>query len=262
MSVKVMRINELHEIGTDMLRHVAKICEEEKIYYCMFFGSLIGTVRHHGPIPWDYDIDILVRENEYARFIEVMQRRLPQKYWVDFRSEYDTPKCFARIGLRGYDTRSLHIDVYRLIGFPDDSKKWKSLVKRGRLLLEMRLVKNANLEFYSGKKKKKIQLYRKVLLPISTESIVKRFDALCKKYPYEQMNKIGLNVCHSGTTNIYDKPMLEDTVLMDYEDFKVRVPLEYDAILRRVYGDYMTPPDTQTIEPILNTDYRLYTLDM
>ena len=30
--------------------------------------------------------------------------------------------------------------------------------------------------------------------------------------------------------------------MLDYEDIKVPVPSGYDSILRRVYGDYMTPP--------------------
>lgn len=264
MGTTTMKIDELQRIGTDMLKHVAALCEEEGINYSMFFGSMLGTVRHHGPIPWDYDIDIAVPENQYARFIDVMERRLPSDYWVDFRSKYDTPKCFARIGYRGYDTRSLHIDVYRLVGFPDSIKKSKLIVKHGRLLLEMRLVKDTNIDFYASKpdKLKKIKLYRKLLLPISTKTVVKRFDALCGKYPYDKMNKVGLNACRGGIKYIYDKGLFEDTILADYADYKVRIPREYDSMLRHLYRDYMQFPDQKRIDKAMNADYLLHTLDM
>lgn len=259
-----MKIDELQRIGTDMLKHVAALCEEEGINYSVCFGSMLGTVRHHGPIPWDYDIDIAVPENQYARFIDVMERRLPSDYWVDFRSKYDTPKCFARIGLRGYDTRSLHIDVYRLVGFPDSESKYKPIARRGHLLIEMRLVKDSNIVYYTKhpKKQKRIKLYRKLLLPISTEAIVKRYDKLCGKYPYENTDIAGFNLYPTGPKYIWNKSILEDTILADYADYKVRIPREYDSILRHVYGDYMKFPDQESINRVMNADYLLHTLDM
>lgn len=260
MNTVSYRMPQLQKFGTDMLRHVARICEEEKINYCLFFGSMLGAIRHHGPIPWDYDIDIAVLENDMDRFISEMESKLPEEYWVDFRSKYDSPKCFARIGVRGFDTFSLHIDVYRMIGYPDDVEKCKRIIKHGRLLLEMRLVKNANLDYYSGKKLKRIKLYRRILLPISTNFIVKRFDVLCKKYSYERMNKVGL----IGTegTYIYDRKIIDDTILVNYEDFQVRVPRTYDEILRGLYGDYMKYPKQERIDAALNHDYILHKLKM
>lgn len=262
MSTVSYTISELQEIGTTMLRHVAAICEEKGINYSLFFGSMLGAVRHHGPIPWDYDIDIIVHENDMERFIVAMENELPKEYWIDFRSKYDTPKCFARIGLKGFDTYSLHIDVYRMVGFPDSLEKSKRIVKLGRLFLELRLVKDVNLDYYSGEKLKKLKIYRKVLIPISTRMIVSRFDALCKKYPYESANKVGLNVCKGGIKYIYDKSIIDDTILVDYTDFKVRIPREYDRILRGFYGDYMKYPPKEKTDAAINRDYVLHKLEM
>lgn len=257
---RVYGMEELQEIGTDMLRHVVEICERENIHYCLFFGSMLGAVRHHGPIPWDYDIDIAVHEDELNRFLAAMERELPKKYWVDFRSSLDSPKCFPRIGLAGYDTHSLHIDVYRMVGFPDSLKKSKAIVKYGRLLLEMKLVKNADLANYSGKKKKKIKSLRKLLVFTSPEFITKRFDALCRRYPFAKCNKVGLNACKGGIRYIYDREMIQDTILVDYLDFQVRIPREYDRILRSFYGDYMKPPRQELIDAEMNREYRIRAL--
>lgn len=257
-NVQTYNISQLQKIGTEMLRHVVRICEEEKINYCLFFGSMLGAVRHHGPIPWDYDIDIIVHENEMDRFVSAMDKKLPKEFWVDFRTKYDTPKCFPRIGVKGFDTHSLHIDVYRMVGFPESLIKSWLIVKAGRLLLEMRLVKNANLAYYTAKKKKRIQLFRSLLLPVNTGLIVKLFDTLCKMYPYEQSKKVGLNACKLGTKYIYEKKVIDDTILVDYEDFQVRIPRTYDTLLHSLYGDYMKFPDQDHIDRVMNKEYVIH----
>ncbi|MBR0134895.1 MAG: LicD family protein [Clostridia bacterium] len=252
-------MSELQEIGTNMLRTVAGILEDESIPYCMFFGSLLGTVRHRGPIPWDYDIDIAVPENEYARFIDTLNQKLPDDYWVDFRSGLSSPKIFARIGISGYDTHTSHIDVYRLVGFPENTKRYKAYRKKGRLLLEMRLVKEADLRMYSGEKKAKIQKLRKLLKPIKTQSICKRFDKLCDKYPYEKAKNVGVNV--TKRQYVYPREMFDNTVLADYADFKVRIPEQYDSVLRTMYGDYMKFPPQAKIDAAMNARQTVNTLE-
>ena len=252
----VCSVPELQAIGTKMLRTVAEICEREGLHYWMFFGSLLGTVRHHAPIPWDYDIDIAIPENELERFIETMNRELPAEYWVDFRTELAAPKCFARIGLAGYDTHTSHIDVYRLVGYPNGRKKQERFTKRGMLLLEMRLVKETDLRMYSGKKLKRIKLLRKLLKPISTKSIVKRFDKLCGKYPFESAESVGINTVREFC--VYKRSMIENTVLADYTDYKVRIPAEFDFILRDMYNEYLKYPPQKEIDKALKGRYSVY----
>lgn len=257
-----LTVGELQNIGTKMLRAVTEICEREGLHYNMFFGSLLGTVRHHAPIPWDYDIDIAVPENELERFVETMQRELPADYWVDFRSGVSSPKCFARIGLKGYDTHTCHIDVYRLIGYPDGERKQRRFSKRGMLLLEMRLVKETDLRMYNKQTQKKkirlIKLFRTLLKPISSQNIVKRFDKLCKKYPYESADMVGINAVHEFC--VYKRSMADDSILADYTDFQVRIPREFDYILRDMYNEYMKFPPKEQTDRILSRRYGVYAL--
>ena len=70
-----LTINELQDIATDMLESVVHVCETYHLPYIAMYGSLIGAIRHHGPIPWDYDIDIAIPENSLDKFYELQDYR-------------------------------------------------------------------------------------------------------------------------------------------------------------------------------------------
>ena len=38
------------------------VMTRDHVTYCLIFGSLIGSYRHHGVVPWDSDVDVLVSE--------------------------------------------------------------------------------------------------------------------------------------------------------------------------------------------------------
>lgn len=50
------------------------------------------------------------------------------------------------------------------------------------------------------------------------------------------------------TDGIFLKKDLEDTIYHDFEGYQVRIPQNYDSLLRRQYGDYMKlPPEEKRI---------------
>lgn len=55
-------------IMSEMLKIFNNICKKNNINYWVQAGTLIGTVRHKGWIPWDGDIDISMLINDYNKF--------------------------------------------------------------------------------------------------------------------------------------------------------------------------------------------------
>ena len=53
----------------ELLRIFDHICREEHIDYWVDYGTLLGAVRHQGFIPWDDDIDVSMRYEDYLRFL-------------------------------------------------------------------------------------------------------------------------------------------------------------------------------------------------
>ena len=79
-----LSLQELQDLETEMLKVVAEICERHNIDYYLAYGTALGAVRHQGPIPWDNDADIALPNYQLDCFIEVMNRELPDKFYLRF----------------------------------------------------------------------------------------------------------------------------------------------------------------------------------
>lgn len=53
----------------DMLKWFHEYCRKHRITYYAAGGTMIGAARHHGFIPWDDDIDVVVPREDYKRLI-------------------------------------------------------------------------------------------------------------------------------------------------------------------------------------------------
>ena len=93
-----MTLSEIKEVELEMLHNVDSFCRKRGIRYSLAYGTLLGAVRHHGFIPWDDDIDIMLPRDDYERFLREYPRDPDCRYTVD--CSYCTPRstrCFAKI---------------------------------------------------------------------------------------------------------------------------------------------------------------------
>ena len=76
-------IARIQKSARSILKQIHGFCEKYNIKYTAWGGTLIGTIRHQGMIPWDDDIDIVMLRNDFERFKQLFiehQDELPNLF--------------------------------------------------------------------------------------------------------------------------------------------------------------------------------------
>lgn len=139
MSRQIKDIEEIKKIQLEILKYVDQFCSQNNIKYALGYGTLIGAVRHKGFIPWDDDIDIIMRRNDYNRFIELFSKETGRyKVWShNLQTDYPIPyakvtdeKTLKLEGTNYYVERGVDIDVFPLDDLPNDEKAVDKVFKK------------------------------------------------------------------------------------------------------------------------------------
>lgn len=106
---------------------VRNVLEKHNIPYSLFFGSLLGAVRHKGFVPWDMDMDFGAFE-DYDNTVEILKAELPD-WLVVLDSSVDPNYCASWVkvvdrfsefhatmygGDNIFKNRGLHVDIYNI----------------------------------------------------------------------------------------------------------------------------------------------------
>ena len=198
------------------------ICNQYDLHYYCAGGTALGAVRHHGFIPWDDDIDVLMPRNDYNRLIALNCELSIKNYSII--SAKNTKKFATFAKLYNKDTTlwefkeipfvyGVYIDI-----FPLDEYK----------------VKNMNF-FYKG-----------LLSFLFPRFLSNHFRLQFLKVEESFMNQKGDHVvCSCGEyfkKEYFEKRWFEGWEELPFEGLIVRVPKMYDAYLTFVFGDYMKLP--------------------
>ena len=255
-------LRKLQLVTTMVLGEFDRVCKQLSIPYFIYGGTAIGAVRHGGFIPWDDDIDVAMFRSDYERFMAEAPAVLGDDYGlVDYKTECDYPACDANLVLKGtlcvpeeFDKCKFQypigIGVYAFDKLSDNPRLRKRQLSATWFW--------ARLAFLCGTPCPHLSLEgwkRGFVLSLCYlgHGLLKVFH-ISPTWIHSKWEKAataasdepdGLFVDFTDRSPI-DWGVHKEEVFplkeIAFEDLTVSIPRQYDAILRRGYGDYMQLP--------------------
>ena len=249
---KKLDIDEIKEVELGVMDYIHNICKEKGINYSLAYGSLLGAVRHRGFIPWDDDLDIALKRDEYDKLYQAILEDNNSIYKVvSWENDSRYPYPFYRV----YDSRTVYennyiqndielgicVDVFPFDDYKDVNKEITKLDMYRRLSVYT-LYGIRNKE--AGIK----NIVRYLMLVVFRLTRVKTWNKKlndCSKAPVDGEYIDYLMESKKYSTKL-DAKALDEVVECKFEDRVYNIPKDYDHILTTIYGsDYMEIPSLE-----------------
>ena len=249
-------IKRLWGVELIILSEVDRICKKYDIPYYADGGTLLGAVRDGNFIPWDDDIDIIMLRGDYNRFIEVVEKELPEELvfksmeiddtWDDFKAVVAKTKIgFFPELLRKYQEFPCGgaIDIFfldELAKEPEDETYRKQVLeififslqlldKKGKtkqLKKELKKLEDLLHIQFDREKPLKTQLYHVI------DHIFQEFNGEGGDWLAVMPFYIGQGICK------YPKSAFENGKRIPFCGMQIPIPGDYDTALKAEFGDY------------------------
>lgn len=262
----------------EVLSEVDRICDKYNIRYFADWGTLLATVRHDGFIPWDDDLDIVMLRADYERFMAVCKDEFKEGYEAyNYKNNDDYWLYICRVvGKKRICFEEDHLDSFHqfpyIVGVDifvldyvsrDDEtesardslarytivtadKIAEGQIARDEAIAALKVIDKAAgtdfvsrlSEIYSLDKelpeyKQKMDEFRRSAYSLSEELFAKfkedEADFLTQLFPFGMQDK-GFR---------FSKDLYKDSIRHRYENITMPVPLRYNQVLTKRYGDYM-----------------------
>ena len=248
----------------EVLSEIDRICKKYDIPYFADWGSLLGAVRHGGFIPWDDDMDISMKRADYNRFMEVARVELPDGFGVyNYRENEDYWNfvtrvvgkrriCFEEEHLRRFHgfPYIVGVDIFLLDYVCRDEEREHQRVTICNYILAiadgMAEGKIAGVAAEEGIKKIEnicgIEIDRSQSmnqLRVQLYDQVVKFFSMFTEEESDYLTRMMPDGINGNRKLRLPKRYYDDMLWMPFENIEIPVPIAYDEMLTRRYGNYM-----------------------
>lgn len=262
-------LKHLQQVLLLIVKEIDALCRRHGITYYLSGGTAIGAERHGGFIPWDDDIDIMMPDADYFRFLQICREELPSDRWYVQEGLKDWPSGFSKLRLKGTyiedagewsgiarENRGIFIDIFRIT-----NASLSPIGRRLQYFCDKMLISNSlRLKGYATD-----SMLKKVMLFASNLLRIKPINNLCEWVVYRYKDKktgkvarFGNNVRFRGC--FFDADVFGTPVTRNFEGLELPVAAENHKFLTQTYGDYMQmPPECDRVfKHVLKVDFGSY----
>ena len=270
MQTEEIRKYQLSQLA--LMDYVDGICRANGIRYYLIAGTLLGSVRHGGFIPWDADIDIARPRKDYEVFRRYCAEHPDDRFFYQHYStepNHLSPHALLRIKgthvihnnrLSRYRSKydGIYMDIFPLDTPPCDLALQEKQAKKIANIRRIIEVKAGYL--YPGKTSTLKRIIKRcvqiALSPISFRRLHAMADKEMQKYSMENSGYLVSMASRYAyrkqcmPCEIYGEP--RDVL---FENKTYLAPADTEGYLKRLYGDYMKlPPEDKRFSELDQID--------
>lgn len=247
-----LSLEEMQQCEAKMLKYLHTICVGNNITYYLFYGTLLGAVRHQGFIPWDDDLDVAVPRKDYKKLLEILNshneyRVLTHEYFDDYYYPFakliDPKTRLVEFGVKDCKELGVWIDI-----FPLDSVSDNPLIRKIQTNTVAKLV---GMNRYISAEEKSIlqeansfpkKLKYFVAKRFKHRTIINLIHMIAGMYANKKTEYKAELIWASDHNRFFQKELFGKPKMLPFEDGNYFVPIGYDSILRKTYGNYLELP--------------------
>lgn len=259
MKILGYELNQIQRMELMVLLKFDEICKKNDIRYFLGGGTLLGAVRHHGFIPWDDDIDVMMTSSNYEKLLDYIQAGHVDENFF-FQSSHTDPEYHDHlIKLRLLDTvyatrtnlkfpkmqKGFFIDIFSHDKTSNNKQVRKIHIFLTRLTRSMVYHKWVNTPMQANGKYKIIcKLLTIAISLVDIRKLEKLRDYITEFFNGKESCQYlfdgrGEHITHGA----FDEAILGEQIELLFEGYLFPVPRRYDEYLRFSYGDdYMKLP--------------------
>ena len=245
-------VGELQDYSLGILKEFDKFCTEHNLEYFAIEGTLLGAVRHNGFIPWDDDIDVCMKREEYNKFIKLASESFGNDYILD---SFETNKKHWTVCAKLQIAKPTKFKIKRLENialsispsidiFPidavNDTPKTQKAYEKVRFWKILLWLKTGYTHDYASIKYS-ILKFASLFLP--TKFIHNKINGIPKKVTKPNNEKyINFGSLYSYKKEIFDAECFNSSTKIKFCDTEIPVPLGFQQVLKTTYGEYNQLP--------------------
>lgn len=245
-----LSLDQVKSIAANILKETDSICRKNNLTYFVFYGTLLGTVRHKGFIPWDDDVDIIMPRKDYDKLIGLFKNNIGRLRVICPEYDKDTIYPHGKIvdtdtelfvkGYRHVRGYGIGIDVFPIDYMLDDESENKKRIKKAFLM--RRLIEHSAATTI-GKTQSFVQRIKRCIAFIASR-FVNTYRMICKLNTYNKENGVSSFMGVAWETSFPVEKLFPPQNL-EFEGFEVYAPNDSDYCLKLLYGDYMQLPSVE-----------------
>lgn len=252
--MREVSFEESKEIMIKTLKSIDNCCRENNIKYSVCWGTMIGAIRHHGFIPWDDDIDIMMPREDYNRFLNIYNDpeygvytpKVNRNHMNIITKIYNKKTC-VYLRKRSKSFFGVWVSIFPYDNAPNEHLKlWE--MKRD-FWLTLYHIKVQSLVGQNLMRQVAKRIIRILLLPFSSFWLYNKIESCLTAYNSQQTKRVCI---WFGTPfmlfRYFPKELFDDCIDVDFDDIKSRIIKGYDKFMKQTYGDYMKfPPESERV---------------